>query len=228
MRAAYGVGGPRPDYIDTSACVGCKGCEAQAMKFVSSRICTYSRRSSRRGSRPGISARDTAGQGPAVGAPRLRREPRSAAGRPRTRESLRILSGCREQPDGGRMGDSRRSTAVAVALLFIAVSLSADITVTSITPAAGLTRGGEIVHVHGTNLLGPALACPSIICATYVKFGDAFGEIVDNTAGEIIVIAPPHAAGRVDVEVNVPTNAPVTLASAYLYSDPPTPASPAH
>ena len=119
------------------------------------------------------------------------------------------------------MGDSRRSTAVAVALLFIAVSLSAEITVTSITPAAGLTRGGEIVHVHGANLLGPALACPSVACAPYVKFGDAFGEIVDNTAVEIVVIAPPHAAGRVDVEVNVPTNAPVTLPSAYLYSDPP-------
>src|ERR1043165_3274617 len=65
MRAAYGVGGPRPDYIDTSACVGCKACEAQAMKFVSSRICTYSRRSSRRGSRPGISPPDPAGHSPA-------------------------------------------------------------------------------------------------------------------------------------------------------------------
>jgi len=118
------------------------------------------------------------------------------------------------------MGDSRRSTAVAVALLFVAVSLSADITVTSITPAAGLTRGGEIVHIHGTNLLGPPLACPSVTCGVFVKFGDTFGTVVDDTASEIVAIAPAHAAGRVDLQVNVPTNPTITLPSAYSYEDP--------
>jgi hypothetical protein len=121
------------------------------------------------------------------------------------------------------MGDSRSSKAFAViAVALIAGALRAEVTVTSLTPATGLTRGGEIVHIHGTNLLGAPLLCPSITCATYVKFGDtAFGEIVDNTAAEIVVIAPPHAAGRVDVQVNVPPNPPITLPSAFAYIDPP-------
>lgn len=119
------------------------------------------------------------------------------------------------------MRGSRRSTAVAVVFFVAAAALGADPTITSITPASGLARGGNIVHIHGTNLLGPALACAPLVCSTYVKFGDDLGEIVDDTASEIVVIAPPHAAGRVDLEVNVPTHPPVALPSAYLYVDPP-------
>jgi hypothetical protein len=120
------------------------------------------------------------------------------------------------------MDDSRSSKAGAVAAVvtFIAVVLSAEVTVSSITPTSGLTRGGEIVHIHGTNLLGPPLLCPSITCSTYVKFGDVLGTILDVTTAEIVVVAPPHEAGRVDVQVNVPTNAPVTLPSAYSYEEP--------
>ena len=120
------------------------------------------------------------------------------------------------------MGDSRSSKAgvVAAVVAFVAVALSAEVTVSSITPASGLTRGGEIVHIHGTNLLGPPLLCPSITCSTYVKFGDVLGTILDVTTVEIVVVAPPHAAGPVDVQVNVPTNPPVTLPSAYSYQAP--------
>jgi hypothetical protein len=121
------------------------------------------------------------------------------------------------------MDDSRSCKAVVVIVAaLIAGALHAEVAVTSIAPASGLTRGGEIVHIHGANLLGAPLLCPAVTCATYVKFGDtAFGEIVDNTAAEIVVIAPPHAAGRVDLQVNVPPNPPVTLPSAYAYIDPP-------
>lgn len=121
------------------------------------------------------------------------------------------------------MGDSRSCKAVVViaVLLFAAVARSAEVTVTSLTPASGLVRGGEIVHIHGTNLVGPALLCPSIFCAPYVKFGDTFGTILDVAVNEIVVVAPPHAAGRVDVEVNVPASPPVTLPAAYSYQDPP-------
>ena len=120
------------------------------------------------------------------------------------------------------MGDSRRSTAVAViiALAVAGAAFSAP-TISSITPASALTRGGEIVHIHGTNLLGPALACPSIVCSTYVKFGDNFATIIGGSATEIVAVAPPHAAGHVDLEVNVPTNPIVKLASAYTYFDAP-------
>src|SRR5205814_438799 len=112
-------------------------------------------------------------QGAALRAPRLRREPRPPPHRPRTRESRRILSGCRGQPHGGGMGDSRscKAVVVTVVLSFAVAALSAEVTVTSITPASGLSRGGEIVHIHGTSLLGPPLLCPALACSTYVKFG---------------------------------------------------------
>ena len=121
------------------------------------------------------------------------------------------------------MGDSRSSKAVVVTLVlaFVATALfAADATISSITPASGFTRGGEIVHIHGANLIGAALACPSITCGVFVKFGDSFATIVGNTATEIVVIAPPHAAGRVDVQVNVPVTPLITLPCAYVYQDP--------
>ena len=51
------------------------------------------------------------------------------------------------------MGESRSCKAVAVIAVFFfaAVVRSAEVTGTSITPASGLVRGGEIVHIHGTN-----------------------------------------------------------------------------
>jgi hypothetical protein len=121
------------------------------------------------------------------------------------------------------MDDSRSSKAAVVSfvLTFVAAALfAAEATISSVTPASGLTRGGELVHIHGANLVGAPLACPAITCGVFVKFGDAYGTIVENTAAEIVVIAPPHAAGRVDVQVNVPVTPLITLPSAYVYEDP--------
>jgi hypothetical protein len=51
-----------------------------------------------------------------------------------------------------------------------------------------------------------------------VKFGDAFGRIVSNSVSEIVAIAPPHAAGSVDVTVTITGVAtPVVLTNAYRY-----------
>src|SRR6266568_7228094 len=77
----------------------------------------------------------------------------------------------------------------------------------SITPASGITRGGEIVHLHGASLTG----------ATGIRFGEVSASIVDNTPGEIVVIAPPHAAGLVDVHVIV--EPPITIVSGYGYQN---------
>ena len=119
------------------------------------------------------------------------------------------------------MGDSRRSTAVAVIVvsLFAGAAFSAP-SVSTITPASGLTRGGEIVHIHGTGLLGAPLACPAIQCSVYLKFGDVYGNVISDAETEIVVVAPPHAAGVVDLQINVPVNPPITLASAYSYQQP--------
>jgi hypothetical protein len=110
----------------------------------------------------------------------------------------------------------------ALALFLFAFSLPAlaDITISTVTPAAALIGGGTIVHIHGTNLLGVPLACAALQCSVYVQFGDVLGTVVVDSADEIVLVAPPHAAGPVDLVVNVPLNGPLTLKNAFTYQDP--------
>src|SRR5689334_11380097 len=90
-------------------------------------------------------------------------------------------------------------------LLFaFSLPLFAGITVQTVTPAASLITGGTIVHLHGTNLLGAPLACAPLECSVYVRFGDTLGTVISDTADEIVVVAPAHTAGSVDLVVNVP------------------------
>ena len=109
---------------------------------------------------------------------------------------------------------------LAFVLFSFSLPLFADITVSTITPAAGLIAGGTIVHIHGTNLLGAPLACPALQCSVYVQFGDTLGTVIYDSAGEIVVVAPAHTAGSVDLVVNVPLSPPVTLKNAFVYQDP--------
>lgn len=106
-------------------------------------------------------------------------------------------------------------------LLFVcAIPAFADITISTVTPAAGLTSGGTIVHLHGTNLFGPALGCAALGCSVYVQFGDTLGTVIYDSADEIIAVAPQHVAGPVDLFVNVPLNPTLTLKNAFAYQDP--------
>src|SRR3954451_11597501 len=87
--------------------------------------------------------------------------------------------------------------------LLSAPVLFAQTTVTAILPASGVTTGGDFVHIRGTRLHNPTQVCPGPSCTTVVKFGDAFGRVVSNTFYEVVAIAPPHAAGSVDVAVSI-------------------------
>jgi IPT/TIG domain len=107
---------------------------------------------------------------------------------------------------------------LSAALLLAPLVASADIAISTITPAGGLTRGGEFVHVHGSNLL-QRIACV-LPCPTTVKFGGTPGTIVGVTVSEIVVLAPPHSAGSVDVDVDVPGAGAATIASGYFYQEP--------
>src|SRR5438309_11746556 len=110
-----------------------------------------------------------------------------------------------------------RTLWAAAVLAFAVTTLSADVTVSTISPASGLTRGGEIVHIHGANMFDPPLGCPAPICSWYVNFGDTAAGIVDITSTDVVVVAPPHAAGAVDVEVHAPLSASIILKSAFHY-----------
>jgi hypothetical protein len=101
-----------------------------------------------------------------------------------------------------------------------ATSLSAEVAVSTVTPAGGLTPGGEYVHIHGAGLASPPLLCPAPFCSLYVNFGTASATVVDDTATELVVIAPPHASGPVDVEVHIAGAPSVILPSAYSYQVP--------
>jgi hypothetical protein len=102
--------------------------------------------------------------------------------------------------------------------LLSAPVLLAQPTVTTILPASGVTTGGDFVHIRGNGLHGLVQLCPGVSCTNSVKFDDAFGRIVSNTTSEIVAIAPPHAAGSVDVTVRITGVAsPVVLTNAYRY-----------
>lgn len=102
-------------------------------------------------------------------------------------------------------------------ILLFASSAFAEPTITSIAPSSAPASGGVFVHIFGSDLIGFALACPSIECANYVKFGDTLGGIAVNTFDEIVVLAPAHAAGTVDLTVNIAGKKKIVLPAAFVY-----------
>jgi hypothetical protein len=101
---------------------------------------------------------------------------------------------------------------------FIATVLAAQSTVSTIAPASGLTRGGELVDIRGTDLL--AAECPGTNCKTLVMFGGSFAPIVFNTAGEMIVVAPAHFAGPVDVVISIGGALALVLPCGFAFQTP--------
>lgn len=81
--------------------------------------------------------------------------------------------------------------------------------ITSISPTEGLISGGTEVVISGTGF-DPAAV---------VKFGGVTATRVPH-ASMLIVTTPPHAAGRVDVEVTNPDGSKGVLGNAYLYKGP--------
>ncbi|MBV9497010.1 MAG: IPT/TIG domain-containing protein, partial [Acidobacteria bacterium] len=85
-------------------------------------------------------------------------------------------------------------------------------TVTSVSPNAGPTAGGQTgVLVNGTNFTG----------ATNVTFGGTAATVTNITATQITVTTPAHAAGSVAVAVTTPGGTG-TQNNAYTYAAAPT------
>lgn len=109
---------------------------------------------------------------------------------------------------------------IAALLLSIACVASAAPRITTIEPAFALTTRGTYVHISGSDLLALPLGCPFPECFRTVRFGDADASLISNLGpggDELTVIAPPHAAGTVDVTVNIPGKGSVTIPGGFRY-----------
>ena len=106
-----------------------------------------------------------------------------------------------------------------LALLLFASPVFAQ-TISSIEPSSGPTSGGTLVHIAGTNLTGLPLACPALACGNYVQFGGTLGAIAVNTDTEIVAVIPPHAAGAVDLIVNIAGKKMIIMPAGFFYEAP--------
>ena len=82
--------------------------------------------------------------------------------------------------------------------------------ITSVTPGGGAHTGGNTVVINGTNL--DAWSDGSL----KVRFGDTEATKVTASGTRLVVSAPPHDLGRVDITVTSSSGAS-KLASSYLY-----------
>jgi len=110
-------------------------------------------------------------------------------------------------------------TLVAVALAMFSLAAAGEPALSSITPASGSVSGGEYVHIHGSDLQLVPLPCFTP-CVLKVTFGGVEAQVVSDTDQEIVVVAPPHAAGAVDVEVVLATKGAAAIANGYRYEAP--------
>jgi hypothetical protein len=91
-------------------------------------------------------------------------------------------------------------------------------TVLSVTPNSGPTAGGEYVGISGTNLSG----------VTAVRFGTTLARIMAVQSSSVMVLAPAHTAGIVDVTVVTPAGtSAITSADKFTYQSgsPPAPSA---
>lgn len=80
----------------------------------------------------------------------------------------------------------------------------------NISPSSGPVAGGNNVTITGAELS----------TVTSVKFGGTAATISSKSASQIVVVAPPHAAGNVTVRVESPSG---SATGSYRYDAPPGP-----
>ena len=84
--------------------------------------------------------------------------------------------------------------------------------VSSVSPNAGSTLGGDSVVITGSKFTG----------ATEVDFGAEAAEFTVNTDGKITAVSPPQASGTIDVTVTKQGNtSAITAADQFTYKAPP-------
>jgi hypothetical protein len=100
-------------------------------------------------------------------------------------------------------------------LFFSLSALASDPIVTSISPDSGPTSGGTHVTITGDHLDAQVLCI--VPCPTEVTFGDVTVTATEEHPDHLIVIAPAHAAGAVDVTVAPAGAKPLVVANGFRY-----------
>jgi hypothetical protein len=90
-------------------------------------------------------------------------------------------------------------------------------TIASIDPLTAPTSGSVKVTLTGDNLdLPPNFAC-ILPCPTRVFFGGAEASVRESSNKQVVVLAPPHPAGTVDVTLTTGDARTTTAAKAFTY-----------
>jgi hypothetical protein len=117
----------------------------------------------------------------------------------------------------------KRQLVVSLSLTFFAAIAQAQalpkppVLISSVSPSSGPTSGGIDVTIQGSGL-APHIECFAP-CPTTVTFGDTKVEPYHVSDTELTVKAPAHAAGTVDVTVDVPGNGTATAPHAFQFTD---------
>lgn len=111
-------------------------------------------------------------------------------------------------------------TLLAALAVLTAITVAAEPRVDTIEPSTGPVTGGTYVLISGSDLKGFALGCPGIDCSDNVQFGGQYGTLLAATDTQWVVNTPPHAAGVVDVVVNVAGRAKITITGGFRYGEP--------
>jgi hypothetical protein len=113
----------------------------------------------------------------------------------------------------------KRLLPVSLLLLFVPVVAFAQLpppVITSVSPAGGPAAGGNDVTITGSGLTANILCI--LPCPTIVSFGDIPVPAREESATRLVVTAPAHAGGTVDITVRLADGVEVTKPAAYTFA----------
>lgn len=116
----------------------------------------------------------------------------------------------------------RRALLSLLSLSFTAAAFAIP-TITSVTPSNGFTYANTTVTINGDfgPMPGGVYDCRganAATCPVIVFFGTQQAEVIEVSANVVRALAPPHAAGIVDVTVHDPRNGDATRVQAFRYA----------
>lgn len=118
----------------------------------------------------------------------------------------------------------RHRIALSAAILFVATAVSAQLHIVSISPTSAPVTGGMPVMIQ---LSGEVMVCPILPPGPQVIFDTTPVNLEFVDGNTIRAIAPPHAAGTVDIRIEICGNPELVARNAFTYflPVPPDPAS---